>query len=718
MANDDLAGIFGLGTYNVLSVSRPSGPATFTANGMFDGAGDPNLVGAASSLLPGEVATIEVTVDISGVADGVYQNVATLMNTDTGGNNYVDNSVDGGDPDPGMNNDPTDDTSPTVFTVNRGLVRGTVYVDFNNNGVQDAGEPGIPAVEIHLAGVVLGVPFDLVTMTDLDGNYSFLGLAAGDYTLTQTQPAAFIDGQDVAGTQGGTVTNDRIAFSLAAGNTVASGYNFGEIGINPLYGGKDPFLASGGSSGGAPGIPGGEGESDSSPFVIEDRRLMVYGTPAADVFVIRAGLSEHIVEFDFVAYAFPTSEVDEVWLGGGGGEDQVTVYGSSADDEVLLRPGKGDVISDSYAVRLNNVEHIKVDGGGGINRVTLTGSSGDETLVGTPHAAELTGEGFSQEAVSARTIFVYGNGGVDRAYLHDSTGNDEFVATPEWGRLRGPGYQTVAFGFDRVQAFAEAGGYDTAALRDSSGNDRLIARPGHATLRSENSGFYNKASGFDRVNAYATVGNDVAHLYDGEGDDHFIGRPRNGVLRGENDAFYNKANAFDKVFAYADQGGNDTATFYDSGSNEHFVATPEFAVMRETSDLFQNYAAGFEVTQAYATGGDDRVVLRGSDGDDRFATRRDYTSMISRGGESNSLVAGFDATRIEAGAGDDMVYVREVGADGMLYGRNSMMHLSSQRRDVEIRQVENAMAFSHNNETANSDIRNVDYLFARFGNWS
>jgi hypothetical protein len=92
--------------------------------------------------------------------------------------------------------------------------------------------------------------------------------------------------------------------------------------------------------------------------------------------------------------------------------------------------------------------------------------------------------------------------------------------------------------------------------------------------------------------------------------------------------------------------------------------------------------------------------------------------MISRDGEANSLVAGFDQTRIEAGAGDDMVYVREVGSDGMLYGRNSMMHLSSQRRDIEIREVENAMAFSVNNETANSDIENVDYLFARFGNWS
>ena len=155
-AIDSLPPVFGAGTYIVTMVARPAGPTTFLGNGMYDGGSDPELVASGSSLLPGETATIEVMVDITNTLDGTFENSATVTHGDRGGTTYIDVSQDGLDPDPNGTDDPTDDNQITVIVVHRGVISGTVYADFNNNGIQDAGEPGIPDVEIHLAGMVSG----------------------------------------------------------------------------------------------------------------------------------------------------------------------------------------------------------------------------------------------------------------------------------------------------------------------------------------------------------------------------------------------------------------------------------------------------------------------------------------------------------------------------------------------------------------------------------
>ncbi|MBI5142647.1 MAG: hypothetical protein HZA20_10755 [Nitrospirae bacterium] len=55
----------------------------------------------------------------------------------------------------------------------------TVWHDINNNGVQDAGEPGIEGVTVDLLDPA-GFVMDTVT-TDANGTYEFYGLTAGDY---------------------------------------------------------------------------------------------------------------------------------------------------------------------------------------------------------------------------------------------------------------------------------------------------------------------------------------------------------------------------------------------------------------------------------------------------------------------------------------------------------------------------------------------------------
>ena len=84
-------------------------------------------------------------------------------------------------------------------------ISGAVILDANQNGVfTDQGDHGLGGVFVHLTGKNdLGLDVDLVTTTDPNGFYSFAGLRAGTYTITEDQPAGFNDGADYLGTVGG-----------------------------------------------------------------------------------------------------------------------------------------------------------------------------------------------------------------------------------------------------------------------------------------------------------------------------------------------------------------------------------------------------------------------------------------------------------------------------------------------------------------------------------
>ncbi len=93
---------------------------------------------------------------------------------------------------------------------------GHVYSETDNSGTLDPGEPAIPGVTVTLknaAGATIAT-----TATAADGTYSFEDLAAGSYTVVETQPAGFADAKEHPGS-GSTSSpaNDQIAVTLAAG---------------------------------------------------------------------------------------------------------------------------------------------------------------------------------------------------------------------------------------------------------------------------------------------------------------------------------------------------------------------------------------------------------------------------------------------------------------------------------------------------------------------
>jgi hypothetical protein len=113
---------------------------------------------------------------------------------------------------------------------------GYIYVDFDQNGMHDAGEDGVAGVTVTLTGTdVNGNSVSLTAVTDDNGYYSFLGLAAGTYQLSK--PRATDQYRDftaspgtVNGSSDGTAQDQEtiVGIHLNAGDNGID-FNFGEV---------------------------------------------------------------------------------------------------------------------------------------------------------------------------------------------------------------------------------------------------------------------------------------------------------------------------------------------------------------------------------------------------------------------------------------------------------------------------------------------------------
>ena len=131
-------------------------------------------------------------------------------------------------------------TGYDFLEVSAGQIGGRVFLDAEDNGVQDAGDAGIPGVTVTLTGADdLGQPVSQTTTTAPDGSYSFANLRPGTYAVSEpTQPPGTVNGQTVAGNLGGNATPVATVPSQIGGIVLPVGgsgtaYNFAEIGHSP-----------------------------------------------------------------------------------------------------------------------------------------------------------------------------------------------------------------------------------------------------------------------------------------------------------------------------------------------------------------------------------------------------------------------------------------------------------------------------------------------------
>ena len=81
-------------------------------------------------------------------------------------------------------------TNPAPYEVDIPARLGDrVWEDLNGDGIQDAGEPGIPGVKVTLFGTNGSVV--ATTVTDVNGNYIFEDLVPGDYTVHFQRPSGY-----------------------------------------------------------------------------------------------------------------------------------------------------------------------------------------------------------------------------------------------------------------------------------------------------------------------------------------------------------------------------------------------------------------------------------------------------------------------------------------------------------------------------------------------
>ncbi len=200
--------------YNYTPVADTDAP-TMTATGALgdrvwnDADGD-GVQDAGESGIAGVTVTLYSDPD----SDGVYDTVAGTTTTDATGNYIFDDlapaayvvevndttlpagfaTIPTGDPDGDADNtsDPIIVAPGDVVLIGdfgyqptaSSTIGDLIFVDADGDGVQDAGEPGIPDVTVSLEDALGNVI--ATTTTDENGNYSFPGLSAGTYDVVIT----------------------------------------------------------------------------------------------------------------------------------------------------------------------------------------------------------------------------------------------------------------------------------------------------------------------------------------------------------------------------------------------------------------------------------------------------------------------------------------------------------------------------------------------------
>ncbi|MFO1219313.1 MAG: SdrD B-like domain-containing protein [Burkholderiaceae bacterium] len=156
-------------------------------------------------------------------------------------------------------------------------ISGTVFIDLNNNGVQNLpGDTGLANVTITITGTDdLGAVNRSIT-TAADGTYSVANLRPGTYTITEpTQPAGTSNGQTVPGSAGGTATAIGTVPSaisnivLTTQGAASTANNFGEIANSSAINGRVWLDAN------------NDGVADASEAGIANVTIELTGTDAA-----------------------------------------------------------------------------------------------------------------------------------------------------------------------------------------------------------------------------------------------------------------------------------------------------------------------------------------------------------------------------------------------------------------------------------------------------
>ena len=234
------------GTFNAVTVTDPTALASYVGTGTVQvnesasatacGCGTGNLLAMVRSVASGTVKVIYHYTPSSVLGPGQYTVVQTTE---------PPNTVDGRDTPDNVHDIPGSEHTDTIpVTINAITdqspnnnfgelppvsLAGTVYYDADHSGSLTPGDQGLPNVTVQLNGTDLfGNTVSQTTQTTVSGAYTFASLLQGNYTITEVQPAGYLQGTNTVGSLGGTVSGDTFQLSAQGGQN-GTGYNFGEV---------------------------------------------------------------------------------------------------------------------------------------------------------------------------------------------------------------------------------------------------------------------------------------------------------------------------------------------------------------------------------------------------------------------------------------------------------------------------------------------------------
>ncbi len=365
--------------------------------------------------------------------------------------------------------------------------------------------------------------------------------------------------------------------------------------------------------------------------VYQSQVVSLDASESSDVITFTTNATQHVVTINGTPHTFDRAQQIDFLLDGLDGTDQITIYGTDGNEEVVLQPGSVDVDGPGYSIHAVNVETIHVDAGTGDNdRVTLSGSTGSNRLYSYADYATLADStrSYSFRAEGFDTVTAEAPGsGRDYAFLYDSPQDDLLDADPAqvvFTRSVDTVDETVttADGFQRIYVYATQDGNDTAELTGSdTARNRFYGYADYSILTESRRSFYFYARGFDDVTASSPSSvSTYAYLYDSSDVDSLSATPGSATMDRADTWSDTTAAGFKRVYAYSSRGGADTATLTGSSTGgNRYRGYPTYSTLTDTARSFYHYARGFSTVTAIGSQTDtssDRAYLYDSNGAD------------------------------------------------------------------------------------------------------
>ncbi|TWU02568.1 Calx-beta domain-containing protein [Stieleria varia] len=330
-------------------------------------------------------------------------------------------------------------------------ISGRVWIDANNDGIEQVGEMTVPGVVIQLVGAtMLGEDVNLETTTDASGIYRFVGLSAGEYSITEIHPGNYLDGSESIGTIGGvssgTVSSDRFTGIQLQPSQIGTNYSFGEIGLAAAQVNRFRVLAR----------PRG-GQTFGLPITSDN--LTTTPTP-----VVSAS-SSSTVSAASSTNATPTQSPTDP-----SAANPISNFVASTAAATAAQSANVQYVNPPSSTPSSSQPLVRLSG----TRLIITGSDQPNHIEIHPadvafhqwsHRIVVNGETRFYDADMVDEVVLISGSDADSVVIADTTGNDVLTVKRDEVDFSSDSLQVQAIAYDFVRAISSSGGTDRI-LRD------------------------------------------------------------------------------------------------------------------------------------------------------------------------------------------------------------------------------------------------------------